>query len=245
MVRLYTDVMSDQPPSVPPRPRPQGQRPSQKKQGLSHESRFIGFLVLGFGVLAVVAVAIIAFSGKKEVANKESEGVPQETAQLAEPPQELVSDMINTQAVAPQPPKPELFFKRDPDLDIGDMKGAWQATIGKYTAVVQLESDVYQVILAQPDPNAARLYSSGTYKVMEDVILFTPRLDWPEPTPAKGKSIPYEVLTRAPFPILAKIDGDKMMWQNPPQSERRVLVPYNSPLFMDENVDYVTWKKLN
>lgn len=227
--------MSDQPPSRPQPSRPQTKRPPQGKgrPALSYESRFIGYLVLGFGVLAVIAVVIIMLSGKSAEVKKE------------DVQQTLVPEMIDTQTAAPAKPKPELYFKREPDLDTADLKGAWQTSIGKFTAVVQFEKDVYQIILAQADPNAPRLYSSGTYKVLEDIVLLTPRLDWPQPLSPKGKIIPYEVITRAPFPLVVFIDGDKMLWQNPPPSEKRVLVPFKSPIFMDEKVDYVTWKKLD
>ncbi len=228
--------MSDiSPPPKPSRPSAarQAKAPRNAILALSHESRFIGYVVLGFGLLAVVALIIILLSGSNE------------RQDAARQPQRLVPEMTDTQTMPRPVPKKELYFKRNPDLDAGDITGGWQTNIGKYTAAIQMEKGVYQVILAQPDPYAPRLYSSGTYKILEDIILLTPRLDWPTPAAPKGKKIGYQVLTSAPFPLIAVMEGKKMIWQNPPQSEKRVLVPYKSPLFMDEGVDYVVWQRVN
>lgn len=138
----------------------------------------------------------------------------------------------------------DLFFKRDKNFKAGRMEGDWQASIGRYTAVLQIRNDVFQLILASADPMAPRFYSSGTYKVLEDIVMLNPQQSWPPPAIPKGKVIAYDKLTRAPFPVIARFDGDTMLWQNVPQDEKRVVAPYTSPLFMSENVKVATWKKL-
>ncbi len=178
---------------------------------MSRESRFVGYLVLGFGVLAIIAVLIIALGGKKE----------------------------ETPVVAGAKPEAQSLIAQS------DMEGDWQAAIGKFTAVLQIRKNVYQIILAQPDPNAPRYYSSGTFKVVEDVMVLTPRIDWPPPASPAGKKIGYSILTQAPFPMIAVFKDGGMLWQNPPQSEKRVRAPLTSPIFKSERVDYVSWKKLN
>ncbi len=199
---------------------------------MSPESRFVGYMVLGFGILAVIAVIILALGSRpdKDADEAKTQALAKE---LMEPPQ-----------VTPPPPKKELYFDREPDFDAAKMEGDWQAMVGKYTAVLQIKNGSYQIIMAQPDPNAPRIYSTGSYKVLEDIVMLTPRLDWPAPKTADS-TVAYEILTRAAFPMLVAFDGGKLLWQHPPQSERRVLVGNNSPLFMSEDVHYIVWKKLD
>lgn len=238
----HTICMNDQPNAPPQKRRPPSNeaRPRRPRppEPTSRESRFIGYLVLGFGILAVIAVLILAFSGSGE------EG---ETADAPQPvqAQELVTALSQQSVAVPAPePVKDLFFERDADFDAGRMEGDWQAQIGEYTAVLQIRKDVYQIILANNDPNSSRFYSSGTYKVYEDIILLNPRLDWPPPAVPKGKTINYAPMTRAAFPMIAKYEGGKMLWQNVPQAEKRVVAPYTSPLFGTENVKVASWKKL-
>ncbi len=216
--------------------KPSGQR--LRRAPISHESRFIGYLVLGFGVLAVLTVVVLAMSGRS--------GLKTETPNSAAVKEISggLSAVLMPDPVKPATPKKELYFKRQPDIAAASMEGDWQSMIGKYTAVLQLKGGVYQIILANADPAAARLYSQGTYKVQEDVLLLTPRLDWPKPATTQKTSVEYQPITRAPFPIIAAIQSGKMLWQNPPQSERRVLVPYKSPLLLNGEADYIVWQKL-
>ena len=197
--------------------------------------------MLGFGVLAVIAVLILAF-GKDDAAPSP------EAAKLAEQKPTNARDLMADLTDAPQSPKPvpkvDLFFERDADFAAGKMEGDWQSAIGRYTAVLQIREGVYQLILASTDPVAPRYYSSGTYKVIEDIVMLTPRMDWPAPASVGGKIIAYEKLTRAPFPVIARFDGGDMLWQNIPQAEKRVTAPYTSPLFMSEDVKLATWKRL-
>jgi len=74
--------MSDQP-SAPaprqPRPRPRqgAPRPSQ-----SRESKFIGYLVLGFGIVAVAAVLLLAFTGSDAPDTAVPQPTPQQSAAI-------------------------------------------------------------------------------------------------------------------------------------------------------------------
>ena len=205
---------------------------------MSKESKFIGFLVLGFGVLAIFTVLILAFGGdKKETA----------VAKKVEPVRNLAPELMpNKRPLATQkatPKKDKLLFKRNPDFNAAKMNGEWQAFIGKYTAVLQIDKNVYQVILATEDPRSTRIYSSGTFKVLEDLVMLAPRRDWPKPTSA-SKNNRYRNLTAAQIPVVAFFEGEEMIWQNKPHSEKRVLSPYQSPLLMSQDQDAILWKRL-
>lgn len=208
----------------------------------SPESRFIGYVVLGFGLLAVIAVLVLALGGR----GSDNQDTQNDKASVQANAGDLRTDMSSRGQVAAPVPETEkdLFFKRDKKFKAERMEGDWQAAIGRYTAVLQIRKDVYQLILAKTDPAAPRLYSTGTYTVNEDIITLTPQESWPAPASPKGRIIAYDKLTRAPFPVIARFDGDTLLWQNVPQDEKRVVAPYTSPLFMSEDVKVATWKKL-
>lgn len=214
---------------------------------MSKESKFIGYLVLGFGVLAIITVLILAFGGDDANTRKTSKTTKKET-----PVREAVKLAPELLPAAPtpapvvkkvEPSKPELLFKRNPDFDAAKMNGEWQAFIGEYTAVLQVDKNVYQVILASENEQVARIYSSGTFKVMEDMVMLTPQKNWPEPT-TDSKDIKYRKLTTAAFPVVAYFDDGEMIWQNPPRSEKRVLAPRKSPLLLSQDQEAILWKRL-
>ncbi|PZQ46623.1 MAG: hypothetical protein DI551_04760 [Micavibrio aeruginosavorus] len=210
---------------------------------MSKESRFIGYLVLGFGVIAIVAVLLLVFGGEKvETAQMPQEATSDQSLKVK--PEDLKKQMTNPVRVVKPAVQDTLYFKRDPDLDVGDMEGDWQGQIGSYTAILQIRKNIYQIILASPDPNAKRLYSSGTFSIAEDMAVLSPRNDWPTPVTKAGSNIQYQKITVSPFPMLIKFENGSMLWQNPPQSEKRVIAPRTSPIFMSEPVRYVAWKKL-
>lgn len=194
------------------------------------ESHYLGYGVLGFGVFAILAVLVLAFAARDE-------------STVSESAQGLVASLVAPQSVPVPPPKKDYYFRRQPDIDPVAISGVWQSAVGRYTAVLQMDKGVYQIIYASNDPNAPRIYSNGVYRTLEDLIVLTPQLDWPAPT-APAANITYEPMTRAPFPVVVAFQGGRMMWQNPPYSEKRVLTSRSSPLFLGENVDYVTWEKV-
>lgn len=249
------NMAMDEQPAPPRRPRPpqdvpagapRVRRPPSKP--VSRESRFIGYLVLGFGVLAVIAVLVLAFAGNDDTAPAAPGATTAANGPAAAPAKPVAAEDLALGITNPpasrSAPVTDLFFTRDPNFRVAGMEGDWQSAIGRYTAVLQIRKNVYQLILASPDPAAPRFYSSGTYISREDVIMLYPRNDWPPPAPPKGRAISYSKLTRAPFPVIARFDGGSMLWQNVPREEKRVMAPYRSPLFMSEDVAVATWKKL-
>lgn len=203
---------------------------------MSAESRFIGYVVLGFGILAVVAVLMLAFMGRTPETKVVQQPDPQKTEAIAGKSIPLIKPP------KPIPPPPEYTspFKRQPEFNKDDLDGNWQTMIGKYTSVLQMNKGVYQVILAGDNPKTPRYYSSGTYKVIEDIIVFEPQLDWPPPITKTGRDN-YQTITLAPFNMMTALKDGKLLWANIPPNENRASRIVQPPLFMSEDVDYVVW----
>ncbi len=234
---LYTqEIMSDDPLTSRRQPQQNSRKRRRPPAPPPKESRLIGYIVLSVGAIALISMLVIAFIGR----------TPRPPAN-AVPAKTLVPELMDL-SEGPPPPPPQtddqLKIDRQPDINLKEMEGAWQAMVGDYTGVLQLQKGSYQIILAQSDPRMARLFSSGTYKTMEDIIVLTPRLDWQTPTSAQGNAVNYQILTRGMFPVLVSMRGGKMTWQNPPQNEKRVVVPFRSPVLAAGNVDFITWQRL-
>ena len=265
-------MSDDQTPQPPAPPRPVRKRPANVNQRAeirarpkprvqqSKESKFVGYVVLGFGLLAVLAVAVIALGGgdnaeKVDTATArdpaynfgrptQNPAPPAPTNLNARAAQDLAANLPPVQAPPPLRAKGELFFARQPKLDARAIEGTWQAVVGKYTAVLQIGAGRYQVVLANPYEYGYRLYSAGTYNKTEDILRLTPQNSWPVPNTPAGMPISYSKITTAPFPVIAAVDQGRMFWQNPPRSEKRVLVPNTLPLLVGEPQDYIAWQKL-
>jgi hypothetical protein len=218
--------MTDQSPN-PPRPRP---RPAPVSK--SRESRFIGFLVLGFGALAVIAVLMMAFSGPDAVPlTQEQEVLSKELAAVESPSAPA--------QVAQQKP----VLKRQKKISESDMQGGWQAVIGDYLTVLQIQKGAFQIIMALPDPQMPRKYFSGTYTILDDMIVMKPVFKWGEPKKPAGSTITYSRLTSSSIPMIVGFDRGNMVWQNVSQDETRIYVPLRSALLAGSDQDYIVWKK--
>lgn len=241
----------------------------------SKESRFVGYMVLGFGILAVMSVLLIAANrfGHQGTPAVQDAIVPPNAAIV--PPQQpalatgaapssplspelqgrVARDLLGALPSAPssssgastrykQPPKDELYFKREPDLNQKDIVGAWQSSVGNSTVVLQLGQGIYQIVMADPSQYSYRQYSSGTYEVLEDLVTLTPRTDWAPPSPPQGTDVVYNAITTAPFPVMVAMKGGAMLWQNPPSTETRIYVPRALPLLQDSGQGYIVWKPI-
>ena len=198
------------------------------------QSRLVGVAVFGAGLLAVVAVVFLALSqrgggpvnGPKALQQKESLNVPMVQAREAQ--------------TAPAPKT----YTRQKNIDEDDIEGVWQAKLGNNEAVVQIKNGVYQIIVATPSPTAPRLYSNGTYKILRDLILFQPQLNWSKPAVPKGSNIEYQSLTMSPFPMAVSRDGRAMVWQNPRQDEKDIYVPRQNPMLYNIPDQVAIWTPL-
>lgn len=196
----------------------------------------MGYLVLGLGILAVVTVLMLAFGGDSVDTN---EPAP-DAAVSANLQSGLSENMKGAQAPQQTAPAP-LALARQKKVDIGDLDGGWKASIGPYVGVLQMEKGLFEVILARPEPELARLYSSGTYTIMDDIVVLKPRLDWKPPTAQPG--FRYERLTTGSYPMIVGFKNGAMVWQNVPQTEKRIYVPTRSPLLLDKTREYIVWKR--
>ncbi len=222
-------------PSNPVRRRaPDGGRRRRAVQEMSPESRFVGYLVLGLGVLAFISVLILAFAGP----DVSEEGPDPQVAGR------LQTDMASQSRREEALDKAQLVLPRQKGVDMGDLQGSWMANIGPYVAVMQIGKGAYQIILARGEPEFPRLYSSGTISMIDDIAVMQPRADWKAPAAPAGSGIRYERLTRGSYPMIAGFKDDAMIWQNVPQGvETRTYVPPRSPLLLDPSRDYIVWKR--
>jgi len=200
---------------------------------MSRESQFVGYLVLGLGVLSVITVIILAFSNRG-VDTDEKAPDARITASLESG---LSKGMTSGAAKADNA---QLAMARQSGIKAGDLQGGWKAAIGPYVGVLQMDKGVFQIIMARPEPEFSRLFSAGTYKLVDDLIVFTPQMDW---KPAGAGNVRYERLTAGQYPMIVGFKNGAMVWQNVPQSEKRVYVPSRSPLLSDTDKNYIVWKK--
>ncbi len=240
----------------------------KSNQKISKESQFIGYIVLGFGALAVISVMLVAanrFGGKntnspmvQNVTTTEqvvqtpptpvSKPVPINNPELQNRvAQDLIKNLPQNFSSAPvqtkKPNKQELYFNRQPDLKISDIEGSWQSMVGDSTIVLTLTRGSYQMIVANPNEYSERKYSSGNFTMIEDILVFSPRHDWPKPTPPRGTDVKYTPITMAKFPVIAAMRGGKMLWQNPPSTENRVYVPRALAILTDPKQGFLVWQR--
>lgn len=206
---------------------------------MSRESKFIGYLVLGLGVLAVISVLIFAFSG----GNVDTSGETDQ--QVAESLQKDMAAPAKMAKLKPAAPKPELVMPRQKGIDASDLTGSWKSSLGDYVAVMQMDKGAFQIILAPMNHDLPRMYSSGSFTMIDDIAVLTPRSDWKAPPPPPGQDVEYERLTRGEYSMIVGFKDGAMVWQNIPESEKRVSAPPRSPLLLDPALDYIVWKKLD
>ncbi len=225
--------------------------PKRLKMPVSAESRFIGYLVLGFGLLAVVAVAILAVNSRESATSPPvSETAAPGAVAVKKPAAQVAKDM--EAELRDRPPtvpfkkieRKDLYFKRQPGISAAAVEGTWQSQIGKKTAVLKMSGGSYQISISTMEQPNMRIYSSGTYKKTDDIFIFTPQSQWNPPSVPKDQTLYYTPLTRAEFPVIAAIESGKMLWQNPPPQEKRVDAPSLLVLLDPQDQPYVVWQKM-
>lgn len=241
--------MSD--PSDPTHPRQTADdaqtRPGQKRRrppvpgAMSRESRFVGYLVLGFGFLAILAVLIIALGGESDV---ETNATPRDPALAASLQTDIEKNEPEARSDTPPTPSEKLVLDRQRNLNASKIEGSWQANIGPYVGVAQMEKGSYQVILAEPGTERARLYSSGVYRIVDDMLMFTPRLDWGAPKVPKGSNFRYQRMTAGRSSMIVGFHDGAMVWQHVPRDEQRERPHNRSAVILQGDLPYIVWKKV-
>lgn len=247
--------MNDQTPPLqaPPR-RADGKaaRPGTRTQGASarktmprpmtpQQSQIVGYIVLGVGIIAALSVLILAFRG---MSSGDPINVPEPSPQVAESLQkDIEREPIRAATPPPAPQQPKLALKRQ-KISAGNVAGGWKALIGDHIAVIQMDKGAFQIIMAPAEPVVPRLYSSGTYTIVDDIITLRPRSDWKAPATPAGSSIRYERLTRGEYSMIVGFKDGAMIWQNVPDDEPRMSAA-RSPLLLEQDDDYIVWKKAN
>lgn len=218
---------------------------------VSGESRFIGYIVLGFGVLAVIAVGVLAFSGREDLSVPAGTQAPVPAANaLKKAASNTARDMeADLRDKAPtisveKIERKDLYFKRQPNIAAASVEGSWQSRIGKKTVVLKMSGGTFQIVISPDGQQNLRIYSSGTYKKTEDILVFTPDKKWTPPAVPQGQPLYYQPLTQAVFPVIAALESGKMLWQNPPPQEKRVYAPASMVLIGPQDQPYVVWQKM-
>lgn len=217
----------NQPPelSAPPKSPRKKPRPAP----VSAQSKWIGFVVLGFGVVAVAAVILMALN---------MNATPAEQAQ-----QEL-ADSVKSMPSEESVPEPATEYKRQKNVKPADITGMWQTNINGGKAVVQIENGVYRIVVSFDNRNLERRYSNGTYRMVDDVMILTPRTEWGPPTTDGAE---YRPLTVSEFPLLVARDGKKLVWQNPKRADVAdgdIYIPNVNPFLTLTQNGVAVWEKL-
>lgn len=226
---------------------------------------WVGFGILAIGVLAVIGVGVLVYQKLKPSTALQAP-VPAAAVSapdVALPPQLMVREDsalqnrvakdLMTGLAAPFSPdknqykKPKtdgLYFARGGAITESDVAGRWQTIASNSTAVLELASGTYQIVMADPNNYSERKYSRGTYRFLDDMIVFEPHNEWPKPNPPKGTDVEYHTITASQFPAVVGFQRGYMLWQNAPQTERRVYIPRVLPILEDPAQGYLVWERM-
>jgi hypothetical protein len=206
----------------------------------------MGFVVLGFGVLAVTATLLLAL-------NMRTPAPPENgTTPAATPAEENMVDTLNsmtqeTRARAEPEPKVNVSRERQENIKESAITGMWQTAIDGGKAVLQIENNVYRIIISFENPNLSRRYSNGTYRLIKDILVFYPNPAWGAPeVPEGAPNIDYDALTQSEFPILVSRQRNNLVFMHPDDEivPSGVYRPSDSPLLSLIETGIAVWEPL-
>jgi hypothetical protein len=227
--------MNDTPAKTKSSKRPGGQcAPS------SPESRWIGFLVLGFGLMAVIAVGLLFM------------------AQKAPPAQESPAPAVDSVSPAPQATAGKQNLtdslqaigtaRKEEDetpalgkADARSIEGVWEARLNDGKAVIELKGGSYRLITDSNDEvSRQRYFSSGGYKVIEGgVLVLTPSAD----AAAPEDDYTYNPIYLGEIPVVIGLREGRMVWLAP-GPEVRIFVPTIHPFLRLAPDGVAVWSPL-
>lgn len=160
---------------------------SAKKRKPSKQDQRIGYVVLGFGVLAVLCVGWLAVSRYG--------------------PQAPVSGIVEEQAVTKEGPARKLTESK--------VDGDWETSFLDYKCLFQLRDGTYQILAIRTVPGVPRYYSRGTYMLDGPFMTLTP--DKAMGTPAtEDPEHKYLPLGHRAFTVELRLKDDLQMWFSGP-----------------------------
>lgn len=176
---------------------------------MSAQMQWVGYVVLGFGLLACIAVVMLFFS-----ATGQPEAPNQPPDLIADSPVEPAPPASQSPRPAPEPvviERPE----RQEDIKIKEIQGVWQARLKDANAVVQIKDGVYRLIISFDYPGLPRRYSNGTYEMKGDQLILTPKSEWGPQKSADG-FVEYLPLTSVGFSTLVARSKETLVWMTTP-----------------------------
>jgi hypothetical protein len=211
----------------------------------------MGFVVLGFGVLAVTATLLLALNmrdtGISENSSEVREDKPSEAAADENMVDTLKSMTQETREPSEPAPKVNVSRERQENIKESAITGMWQTQIDGGKAVLQIENNVYRIIISFENPNLSRRYSNGTYRLIKDILVFYPNPAWGAPEVPEGSpSIDYDALTQSEFPILVSRQRNNLVFIHPDDEmvPSGVYRPSDSPLLSLIETGIAVWEPL-
>lgn len=248
-------MTNNQPPSPPSdlsaRPRVKrkpGQTP--RRAPMSAQSKWVGVVVLGFGVVAVAATIMLALhvrNGAPSAADKPS---PEEIAQQEKEDMTQSLQSMKSEPLEEKQPEVQVSAERQKKIKEKDIVGLWQTKIDGGKAVLQIENGIYRIIVSFDNKNLERRFSNGTYRMIGDILVLSPRSDWgaPEDKNNPDAANNYRALTGSDFPVLVSRQGGKTIWMGANDAEdipSDVYVPNINPFLTLIQSGVAVWEPLD
>jgi hypothetical protein len=224
-----------------------GQPP--RRAPMSAQSKWVGIVVLGFGIVAVAATIMLALHVRSGSSAATGPSAEETAAQEQEDMAQSLQSMKSAPAEQKQP-EIRVSAERQKKIKEKDIAGLWQTQIDGGKAVLQIENGIYRIIVSFENKNLERRFSNGTYKMIGDILVLSPRSDWgpPEDQNNQAAADNYRTLTGSDFPVLVSKQGGKTVWMSANGAEDippDVYVPNVNPFLTLIQSGVAVWETLD
>ncbi|MEM6782075.1 MAG: hypothetical protein AAF569_09460 [Pseudomonadota bacterium] len=210
-----------------------------KPQQSSLQSKWIGFLVLGFGALCLGAVGFIIYQSSVSTQSQpvmqteRTQNAQSDTDQRRADLNRSLSEMGSTRS------QTQNAQSANQDFDFSQIIGAWEATLSDHlVGILQITNDGYRLILSKDNPRANRFFSTGTYQLVENnVLILNPDLS----ATAPQDGFRYRRLHNSPFSVKLEQRAEFMIWSKPSSSNSFVSNPGAHPILRLTDDGLIIW----